>query len=413
VSSSPPGLRLLGFPITVAPGFVLGLLLIAGLSAANPPFALRLVVALAGFIVIHELGHALMARRYGADARISLNFLVGYAMFTPSRPLARSERAAISAAGPFVQIATGSALLVALGASPLAPSSFDGDPLRLAVWWAGPALGALNLLPVLPLDGGNIVALGLDRVIPGRGEQLLLYWTVAVCAVAVGAVVLSPAWRPWALTVGLFTFWTLQSLTAERRRSRPADQTAARRTFDAAQAAERETWATGRRGVFPPGYEASPWVKAHLLADSGRDESARSLLLQALERGGGTWVPPEAAPTDALLRLVELLPEDPPAGHLQAGFELQWALHRTGYLRRAASYGARLYAAHPLPTVAHNVAGALALLGDGDTAMDWLRTAHAANSDPSWLDHDADLESLRHRRDFQELRAEVVARSGR
>jgi hypothetical protein len=73
--------------VSIAPGFILGLLLLAGLNAQNPAFAVRLVIAIAVFTLVHELGHALAARRFGAESTISLSFLVGWASFRPSRPL--------------------------------------------------------------------------------------------------------------------------------------------------------------------------------------------------------------------------------------------------------------------------------------------------------------------------------------
>jgi Zn-dependent protease len=404
------GFRLLGFPVTVTPGFVIGLLLLGGLNAADPAFAVRLMVALAGFLLVHELGHAVVARHFGADARISLDFLVGYAIYRPSRPMRRWEQATVSLAGPGVQIAVGVSLLLALGAAPLSPSSFSGDPLATAVWWAGPALGVLNLLPVLPLDGGNVAALAVDGVAPGKGHVVLRYWTVAACALALVAVVVSPAWRPWAFTVVLFSFWSLQAVFADRRHRVASDPQRARALVAVARSAEAEAWRTGRPGLFPPGVDASPWCKAYAMHRAGKDASARLLLLQALEKGGGAWVSPETATPDQLLPLVELLPDDAPVGNPQAGRELQWALHRTGYLRRAAGYGARLYARHPLPIVAHDVACDLALLGDADGAMAWLRTAHTGATDVGLLVGDPDLASLRGRPDFAALVAEVRAR---
>jgi len=77
--------------------------------------------------------------------------------------------------------------------------------------------------------------------------------------------------------------------------------------------------------------------------------------------------------------LVELLPDPLPVGDLQAGIVLQKALLDTGYLRRSADYGARLYQTHPHPAVAELVAQALALLGHEQTAEGWRR---AAGADP-------------------------------
>jgi len=192
--------------------------------------------------------------------------------------------------------------------------------------------------------------------------------------VAVVVVALSPTYRPWALTVALFAIWSIRTYTAGRARS-PSAQEAARRAFVVAQVAEREAWTTGRPGLFQPPYSASPWYRAYVLHQAGHDDTARGLLVEALERGGGSWVPPADAPSEQLLPLVELVPDPAPVGDLHAGLVLQKAMLDTGYLRRSADYGARLYNAHPHPAVAELVAQALGLLGYADAADGWRRAA--------------------------------------
>jgi Zn-dependent protease len=374
VISEQAAFRIFGFPVSIAPGFLFGLLILAGLNAQDPAFALRLIVAVAIFTLVHELGHALAARRFGAESTISLSFLVGWASFRPTRPLGRLQRIAISAAGPLIQLALGTAILLGLGTTPWSYEDVRADALTLAVWWAGPVLALANLLPLNPMDGGNIVATGIDAVVPGRGYRIVQWWTMGVTAVAVVAVIVSPTWRPWALTVALFALWNWRTFSADRQR-RPAAQDAARRALAAAESAERAAWTTGQPGLFPPPYAPSPWYKAHVLHEAGRDDTARGLLVEALERGGGAWIPPVAAPSEQLLPLVELLPDPLPVGDLQAGVVLQKALLDTGYLRRSADYGARLYEAHPHPAVAQLVAQALALLGHEQTAEGWRRAA--------------------------------------
>ena len=48
--------------------------------------------SIAGFTLLHELGHAVAARRAGATAEISLDFLAGYASYTSQQPLSRRSR---------------------------------------------------------------------------------------------------------------------------------------------------------------------------------------------------------------------------------------------------------------------------------------------------------------------------------
>ncbi len=61
----------------------------------------------------------LVARRAGAKAEISLDFLAGYASYEPSRPLSRLERAAIAFAGPAVHITLSTAVLLMIGNPPV------------------------------------------------------------------------------------------------------------------------------------------------------------------------------------------------------------------------------------------------------------------------------------------------------
>lgn len=369
-----PSFHLLGFPVTVTSGFVIGLLVVFSLNVDDPDFAWRLVAALAVFTLVHELGHALAARRFGAESAISLNFLVGYAVYRPTRPLSRLQRATVSAAGPLVELALGVAVLALLGFGPLDIDRLRTDPTAWAVWWAGPVLGALNLLPLMPLDGGNIAALAADVVVPGRGRQVVTYLTVAACATALAVVLAVPGLRPWSITVVLFGVFALQALGSERRAAsmRRVDPT---QLVAAAASAERQGWATGHPGFYPPPFGPSPFLRAEVLRRTGHETSARQLVVEALQRGGGVWVPPPPDLTEQVVPLLELLPDDAPVDNLASATVLLDLLQRSGYLRRAVEYGIRVHRAHPEPEVARRVASSLALLGDEAAAQDWRRRA--------------------------------------
>ena len=136
--------QLFGFPVTVRPGFVVIIALIAFLYGGS--LGPWLAGALAAFTLIHELGHAWMARRFGATASIALDLLYGYASYIPSRALARWERALIAVAGPAVEIVLGVVVLLAMGADPLSIDSVAETPARYAIWWAGPVIGLVNLI---------------------------------------------------------------------------------------------------------------------------------------------------------------------------------------------------------------------------------------------------------------------------
>jgi Zn-dependent protease len=359
-------------------------------------------VAYLGFMLVHELGHAVVARHFGSqDVSISLDFLVGYARFSPPRTISRSRLAAISAAGPVTEIALGIAVLAALGHGPFSrPDNFVAG----VVWWFGPVLGLLNLVPVYPLDGGNIVALGLDRVLPGKGRAI---WQKVSLGLAVGLLILSfsnDTIRRYQFMAIMLVFMNLSGAFSigksgsDNDASRASDRQMARAVMGM-ETAEHQAWVTGRPGMFPAGTGVSPWFRAHSRLAGGDSVGAWHEIAVSLVQPTGAWSVPDDVPVEPLIALVALVPDDSPTDELQGGFTLQHILHRVGQYERSASYGARLYERHRQSIVAHNVAASLACAGHADAALDWVRTALR---DPGELERidDEDFASLRGRPDW-------------
>ena len=167
---------LLGFPIEFRRGFALFLVLIVFIYGGT--LGLWTAGAIGAFTILHELGHALAARAYGADARISLDFLVAYAAYQPRRPLQWYERAVIAVSGPALQISVGTAILLLGGINPLNRIDIGTSDASVAIWWASVALGILNLLPVLPLDGGAIVSSAVERLFPRHGQIAMIRFSL-------------------------------------------------------------------------------------------------------------------------------------------------------------------------------------------------------------------------------------------
>ena len=199
-----PGLHRAGVPARPAAA--------GGAEPAGPVVRHRaLVGAVAAFTLVHELGHALAARRFGAESAISLSFLVGWASYRPTRRLRRSERIAITAAGPIVQIVLGSAVLLALGTTP-----WSYDDVRIRGPHAGPVVGGAGTGPGQPAaaqpDGRRQHPRHRHRrraAGQGQPDRRVLDARVSP-SVAVVAVALSPTYRPWALTVALFAIWNIR-----------------------------------------------------------------------------------------------------------------------------------------------------------------------------------------------------------
>ena len=201
---------MLGFPTAVRPGFFIFMALLVLLYPF--PLGLWIACAVAAFTLIHELGHAVAARSAGCDARIALDFMVAYAAYEPRRPLSWWQRGAIALAGPATQIAVSVALLTLLGASPFSRDSIGQNDATLAVWWAGFALGLLNLVPLIPLDGGAIVASVIDAFAPGRGRPVMVRISFGITVFLFVIVIFTPL-RSMLPFLALLGFMQWQSLT--------------------------------------------------------------------------------------------------------------------------------------------------------------------------------------------------------
>jgi len=172
-----------GIPVTVQPWFWLTMVFIGGgLHASNSlQIMLVAVFAFAGFlsILIHEMGHALMIRKYGLPTSITLVAFGGFASY-PANRLDRKQSFLVTAAGPGVQFAFGILLLVLAQFIAIPEGSLFGPFLRdlilVSLFWA-----VLNCLPVYPLDGGQMLAAVL-----GPRKQRYVHLVSAIVAVAIG-----------------------------------------------------------------------------------------------------------------------------------------------------------------------------------------------------------------------------------
>lgn len=108
-------------------------------------------------IVLHELGHALVARWFGVRTLDITVLPIGGVARLERFPEGALEGLTIALAGPFVSAAIAGALLGGAwlaGGSALAAPSATG-PLLVQLGWANLALCAFNLLPAFPMDGGR------------------------------------------------------------------------------------------------------------------------------------------------------------------------------------------------------------------------------------------------------------------
>ncbi|MHC5022430.1 MAG: M50 family metallopeptidase [Planctomycetota bacterium] len=107
-------------------------------------------------IVLHELGHSLVARRFGLQMKgITLFIFGGVAEMTDEPPSPKAEFV-VAAAGPLVSLALGAAFSAAsvLAVAADLPLSVSGVAAYLGL--INFILVAFNVLPAFPLDGGRM-----------------------------------------------------------------------------------------------------------------------------------------------------------------------------------------------------------------------------------------------------------------
>ena len=134
---------------------------VPGIGAGRFAVAAAFGVFLGISVLAHEVAHCVVARRFGIPIeRISLSFLAGHSTLA-REPETPARSAAVAVAGPATNLVIGVGAFFAFTRLP------DGSiPLVLAAGlaWSNLLVGVYNLLPGLPLDGGQLLRAALWRV---------------------------------------------------------------------------------------------------------------------------------------------------------------------------------------------------------------------------------------------------------
>lgn len=203
--------RVFGIPVRVHPWFWIISLMwgISGSEKADPVSTLIVVAVVFVSILVHELGHAFVQRRFGGRPRITLYALGGLATCDDCDRSPRSQ-ILISLAGPAAGFAFAAILLAAIRLSgrQVIFGNYEGlmglfipdwEPLfasrvanitmfyllQVNILW-----GVINLLPIYPLDGGRVARELFTLTNPRRGIIQSLWLSIGIAA-AVAAYALT------------------------------------------------------------------------------------------------------------------------------------------------------------------------------------------------------------------------------
>lgn len=430
--------RVLGFPVRVEPLFfvIMGMFGFAG--GREGLFVLEWIVV-AGFgILVHELGHALAFRRFGSAAEIVLHGFGGYTTGA-AQPPRRSM--VVSGAGPLMGFAAGAVaiwLYRSLGTDSELVRNALSDLIFVTVAW-----GVFNLLPILPLDGGCVMASALEQRTKGGGQRTarVVSLVAAACLAGAGVALREPY---MAMIAAFFGFQNWQALAGDRdqpdlqrlRTGRVAllegDAAAAAavarevgggRTSPRVQTAATELLAWSELAAGRPaeaeaalkrlggGVTASQLVRTVVELASGRPTPALAVAFGGCDDSVAAVVASRLVAEhdllDDLLADVARLPEGQALTALRA---LQLGLHHSDRFREAARVGELHFGRAPDGVVAYNVACSWACANDAQEALSWLSKAVDLGwRDTAVLDADPSFDLIRTTDGFRAVRAWIEA----
>jgi stage IV sporulation protein FB len=173
--------RIFKIPVTVEPIFFFLVVLLGARRERVDLVAIWVGVVFVS-ILVHELGHAFAAQRYGLVSSIRLHSMGGLTEWSRTRALSNRQSIWISFAGPLAGFGLGGLVYLAHPVFQAAPdwrlSVVCGDLLWVNIGWS-----LLNLLPILPLDGGNVMR-AAARAWLRRPDD---YWPYLVSTATAGA----------------------------------------------------------------------------------------------------------------------------------------------------------------------------------------------------------------------------------
>jgi Zn-dependent protease/predicted transcriptional regulator len=206
--------RIAGIDVYVHFTFFLLLAWLAGMyylqsgQVAQAVAGIAFILVLFGVVVLHELGHALAARRYGIATRDITLLPIGGVARLERMPDEPSQELIVALAGPAVNVAIAALIYLILAVGPELRTVQDavriGGDFLSQLFWVNVALVVFNLLPAFPMDGGRVLrallAMRLDYI---RATQIAaaIGQAMAMLFVLAGLFL-----NPFLMFIGLFVW---------------------------------------------------------------------------------------------------------------------------------------------------------------------------------------------------------------
>lgn len=229
--------RILGVPVYVSgTWFVIAAVIVIGyaplVSVRLPDLstfgaygtAAAFVILLFGSVLLHELGHAVVALRLGVGVRAMTLWMLGGYTEMDREPRTPGGEFLVALAGPVVSLLLGAVGL--LGVLVLEPGTVSYE-LALQATLSNLSVAVFNMLPGLPLDGGSLVRAAVWRIAGNRntgtvaagysGRAVAVLVVLGGLALALGPGGVSTVGVIFTVVVGVFLwFGASQSIRAGR-----------------------------------------------------------------------------------------------------------------------------------------------------------------------------------------------------
>jgi len=204
--------RLFGIPIRVHATFPLLFLVVAAWvgasgSAREAGWATVTILLLFACVVLHEVGHSVVAERMGCHVRDITLLPIGGMARMERLPQDAASELLITAAGPLVSFAIALALAGLMLAGVAEPRMLDPTAPHLVsnLCWLNVGIGIFNLLPAFPMDGGRILRALLSLVLNRVWATRIATWIgrlLAAVMVLAGILLVNP----WLAVIGVFVW---------------------------------------------------------------------------------------------------------------------------------------------------------------------------------------------------------------
>jgi len=438
-------MKIFGIPVKIDPSFLFVCAVLAYSRLSQPKLLIEWLIVIFVSILVHELGHALVVRLFGMSPQILLYSMGGLTSWTDEKGISHAKRVAISLAGPFAGFLFGGIVFLSGYKFPDLFADQFGKQTFFDLMFVNLGWGIFNLLPILPLDGGN-VAYSIEQMVTKKSNGVITRALSLLIAAGVGLWALSIGWLWVVILMAIFAlnngrallqlFQTDQDVSLRPLLDQARDAvknddgaTAVQLAKEAKKSAHSEEVEEEAQRILLIGLILSGDIeRAKKEADRLQAVYGHTALLRALagferdqlpraipviEYSYPTSPSPELNYTFADVLIAagrfreasELIAGQQNPRYAAASYvALQTAAFNSGEFGLSSEAGIQALERKKDPVIAYNIACAEARAGRADEALAWIeRAVETGYRDVEAMVSDSDLETLRSRPEFDAI----------